>query len=312
VGFAFIRIRAHARASRCLPSVALQWEVPIAAETRTESVHCGISTYLFHDQRLEREHLAAVAAQGFTAIELFALRTHFDYHDGAAVEALGEWLGRTGLALHSVHAPIAESFANGTWGSGLSIADKDRRAATMREAEAALAIARRIPFPHLVVHVGTADEYAKAPHDNNVEQARRSLEELHALAEPLGVKLALEVIPNKLSSVDGLIRLIEDLELDDAGLCLDFGHAFIMDDVVDAIEAASGHLHMTHVNDNGGRGDDHLVPFQGRIDWPAALFATRKVGYEGLFLFEVAGSPPEEILRRTRRACERFEEILAS
>ena len=258
-------------------------------------MHCGVSTYLFHDQRLTRDQLAAVAAHGFTAIELFALATHFDYHDAAAVDALAGWLAETGLSLHSVHAPIAESFANGAWGPGLSFADRDRRTAAMREAEAALGIARRIPFPYLVVHVGTADEYVKAPHDNNLEQARRSIEDLHALAAPLGVKLALEVIPNRLSSVGGLIRLIDDLEIDDAGLCLDFGHAFIMDDLVDAIEEASGHLLMAHLSDNGGRGDDHRVPFEGRIDWPAALFATRKVGYEGLWLFEVAGSPPASL-----------------
>lgn len=275
-------------------------------------MHRGISTYLFHDQRLTREHLAAVAAQGFTAIELFALRSHLDYHDSAAVGALGDWLAETGLSLHSVHAPIAESFSKGEWAAPLSFADKERRAATMREAEAALSIARTLPFRYLVVHVGTPDEFAAAPHDNSLEQARRSLEDLRALAAPLGVRLALEVIPNKLSSVDSLIRLIDDLELDDAGLCLDFGHAFLMDDVVDAIETASGHLCMTHISDNAGRGDDHLVPFEGRIDWPAALFAARKVGYEGLFLFEVAGPGPEDVLRRARRACERFEEILAS
>jgi sugar phosphate isomerase/epimerase len=275
-------------------------------------VHRGISTYLFHDQRLTREHLAEVAAHGFTAIELFALRSHFDYHDPAAVAALGGWLGETGLSLHSVHAPIAESFANGAWASALSIADKDRRAVTMREAEAALSIARSLPFRYLVVHVGTPGEFAKTPHDNSMEQARRSLEELHALAAPLGVTLALEVIPNALSSASTLIRLIDDLGLDDAGLCLDFGHAFLMDDVVDAIETASGHLCTTHISDNAGRADDHLVPFEGRIDWPAALFATRKVGYEGLFLFEVAGPATQDILRRARRACERFEEILAS
>lgn len=275
-------------------------------------MHRGISTYLFHDQRLTREHLAAVAAQGFTAIELFALRSHFDYHDPAAVAALGGWLGETGLSLHSVHAPIAESFANDAWTSALSIADKDRRLVTMRELEAALSIARSLPFRYLVVHVGTPSEFAKTSHDNSMEQARRSLEELHALASPLGVTLALEVIPNALSSADTLVRLIDDLELEDAGLCLDFGHAFLMDDVVDAIETASGHLCMTHISDNAGRDDDHLVPFEGRIDWPAALFAMRKVGYEGLFLFEVAGPAPQDILRRARRACERFEEILAS
>ena len=45
----------------------------------------GISTHLFHDRRLERDHLAQIASYGFEAIEVFATRTHFDYHDEAAV-----------------------------------------------------------------------------------------------------------------------------------------------------------------------------------------------------------------------------------
>jgi sugar phosphate isomerase/epimerase len=47
---------------------------------------------------------------------------------------------------------------------------------------------------------------------------------------------------------------------------------------VDAIETASGALVTTHVHDNRGTADDHLVPFEGRIDWEQALFACQKVG----------------------------------
>ena len=49
----------------------------------------GISTHLYHDRRLEREHLAQIAGYGFEAIELFATRSHFDYRDAAAVDRAG-------------------------------------------------------------------------------------------------------------------------------------------------------------------------------------------------------------------------------
>jgi sugar phosphate isomerase/epimerase len=277
-------------------------------------VRFGISTHLFHDKRLSRDHLVEIAGHGFEAIELFATRTHFNYHDQASIETLARWLSETGLRLHSVHAPIAESLVDGTWGTGLSLAwsDRERRARALAESEAALVIARRIPFEFLVLHLGTPDSYAPAG-DNSAEAARRSVEDLHALALPLGVRLALEVIPNRLSSVAALQRLLDDeLELRDAGMCLDTGHAHLMDDTVSAIEEASGHLFTTHIHDNHGRDDDHLVPFDGEIDWPQVLFGLQKVGYDGVFLFEVAGgASPRDVLERTRRACRRFEEILA-
>ena len=70
----------------------------------------GISTHLYHDRRLERGHLAQIAGYGFETIELFATRSHFDYHDDAAVAELGRWLGETGLTLNSIHAPITDVF----------------------------------------------------------------------------------------------------------------------------------------------------------------------------------------------------------
>ena len=51
-------------------------------------MHFGISTHLYHEQRLGRDHLAQVAGYGFEALEVFATRTHFDYHDPAAIEKL--------------------------------------------------------------------------------------------------------------------------------------------------------------------------------------------------------------------------------
>jgi len=274
----------------------------------------GISTHLFHDVPLAREHLVDIGARHLDAIELFATRSHFDYRDQDAIGRLDGWLAETGLGLHSVHAPITTSLAGGVWGQTLSNASNDLRAREFAVAEtvAALEIARRIPFSFLVLHLGVPTSLADTEGVNTFEAARRSLEEIHAVASPLGVRLALEVIPNALSSPDRLVTLLEDeLELPDVGLCLDYGHAFIMGDLVDAIESVAGHLLTTHVHDNGGTSDDHLLPFDGAIDWGAALMATQKVGYDGTLMFELAGAgSPHAVLDRTRHVRARFNELI--
>jgi sugar phosphate isomerase/epimerase len=278
-------------------------------------VEFGLSTHVFHHERLSREHLEAIAAHGFSCVEVFATKTHFDYHDPRAIDALASWLEATHLTLHSVHAPIVESYVDGVWGPALSnaISDSGARAHTLAETRAALGVAARVPFSCFVVHLGQPDGQSPPPNDNQRDAARRSVEDIaNAVAAAPGVQLALEVIPNRLSNVDGLVRLMEDLELDDAGLCLDFGHAFIMDDLVDVIESASGQMVTTHIHDNDGKHDTHLAPFEGRIDWPRALFAAQKVGYEGVWMMELANtSTPAEVLRKARHACQRFREILA-
>lgn len=271
----------------------------------------GVSTHLFHEHRLTREHLVHIAAHGFETVELFATRAHFDYHATSAVEQLAEWLSDTRLELHSVHAPIVDALRAGTWVgsySNASVSDTRRKAA-LAETEAALNVARLIPFRYLVVHLGMPAVQQVPEGDNHAGAARRSIEDIVAMAASVNVKVAIEVIPNPLSGASLLARLIEDhLEGIDVGVCLDYGHAHLMGDLAEAIESLSGHLWTTHVHDNGGRTDDHLVPFAGRIDWNAAMMETQKIGYDGVLMLEVADTgDPVDVLRRSMKARERLD-----
>jgi sugar phosphate isomerase/epimerase len=274
----------------------------------------GVSTHLYHDQRLDREHLVEIAAHGFQCVEIFATRTHFDYHDGAAVRTLAEWLEDTRLVLNSMHAPVIASYHNGQWGEAFSNAatDDDRRKRALSESEAALAIAGTIPFRHLVVHLGVPDVARPDAGDNSRDAARRSIEALHDVASRAGVQLALEVIPNALSSAESLVALIEnDLDGLDVGICMDVGHAHIMGDLNDAIESCSGHIVSTHLHDNLRKSDDHLSPGEGSIDWPATLMELQKVGYDGVWMFEVGNtSTPKAVLAKVEGARRRFESLL--
>lgn len=274
----------------------------------------GISTHLFHEARLDRAHLAAIAGAGFDTIELFATRSHFDYHDGAAIAGLSSWLLETGLRLDSVHAPITFRLGPGHTGPTLSnaAADKEARQAAVREAGLALEIARRIPYDTLVVHLGQP-EGASGAGDNSRGAAAQSAEEICRLAAPLGVRVAFEVIPNALSTPAALVTLLEhDLEAPHAGICMDFGHAHLMGEVADAVEIAAEHLIATHVHDNRGRSDDHLAPFLGTINWDMALMSLQKIGFDGTYLLELAGAgSPATVLAEAQQARQRFERTLA-
>jgi sugar phosphate isomerase/epimerase len=276
----------------------------------------GVSTHLFHELRLTREHLVHIAAHGFETVELFATRAHFDYHDDAAALQLAEWLSDTRLELHSVHAPIVEAIRDGKWVGAFSTAsgDEARRKAAVAEITAALDIARRIPFRYLVVHLGMPAGGQLPPRENQPDAARRSVEEIVALAAARSVKVALEIMPNPLSSGAALTRLIEDqMEDVDVGVCLDYGHAHLMGDLGETIETLSGHLWTTHVHDNGGRRDDHLVPFAGSIDWDVAMMTTQKIGYDGVLMLEVTDTgDPVDVLKRSAKARERLEKTFVT
>ena len=274
----------------------------------------GISTHLYHDRRLERSHLAQIAGYGFETIELFATRSHFDYRSEAAVAELGRWLTETELTLNSIHAPIMDVFGGAGPRTTYSnaVAANDRREAAVREAEAALGIARTIPCDLIVLHLGTPAKM-KNTDDNHRAAAVRSLDEICRKAEPLGVRVAVEVIPNRLSDPASLVAMLDDeLDAGRPGICLDFGHAHLMGDVADAVETVAEHVIATHVHDNHGREDEHLVPYRGSIDWDQALVTMQKIGYEGTYLLELANTgDAASVLEEARRARERFERTLA-
>ena len=276
----------------------------------------GISTHLFHDRRLAREHLVDIAAHGFEAVEVFATRSHFDHRDAAAVRELGEWLADTRLEFYSMHAPIVEAMKGSQWIGPFSNAagDETRRKAAIEETRAALEVARVVRYRYLVVHLGVPDAEHPSAADNHPAAARRSAEEITSLAAAVGVRIAVEVIPNVLSTPAALTTLIEDeLEGVDAGVCLDYGHAHLLGDLAEAVEMISGHVLSTHVHDNRGMRDEHLVPFAGSIDWDVAMMATQKIGYDGPLMFEVANTGnPVEVLGRIATARERLEKMFVT
>jgi len=273
----------------------------------------GVSSHLYVGDRLDREHLVEIAAHGFDAIEVFALRSHFDYRDRRSAVALAEWLDDTRLRLHSMHSPIAAKYSNGKWDNGYSIAsaDEEKRKAAVEEAIATLDVASTVPYNVLVQHCGVPIPYAAAG-DNSRTSLVKSLEELSPVAQRHGVRIAIEVIPNELSTAAALVELLEsEIDASALGICMDVGHARMMGDVVDAIETCSGHVITTHLHDNRGRTDDHLVPGKGVIDWDGTLLAFQKVGYDGVWMFELAvAAERKPILEQAAKARERFESLL--
>ena len=234
----------------------------------------GISTHLYHDQRLGRDHVVEIAAHGFETVEIFANRPHLDLADEPAMAELVESLRDAGLRPHSVHAPDRRVARERRVGSAALDCERRRAArARTRWKRSNSRSGSRTGSAHRSSSCTWACPTSQQPRpdDNRPDAARRSVEALADVAAPLGVRLALEVIPNRLSTAEQLVRLIEeDLELPDLGVCFDFGHAQLAGDLLDAIETLSGHVVTTHVHDNRGRTDDHLLPFEGRIDWDAA------------------------------------------
>lgn len=277
-------------------------------------VRFGLSTHLFHGDRLTRDHLARIAGHGFDLVEIFATRTHVDYHDAEHVDEIRRWLDELRLEAWSVHAPITDGFTGGVWGRAYSNASKQAatRDEAVRETLAAVAAARTLGARVIVLHLGIPHGQPIPADDNDAGAVRRALAPIAAACDEAGVRLALEVIPNELATADAVLGWLQsDLELGRAGACLDVGHAHLTGGAPEAADTLSGDIITTHIHDNAGRSDDHLLPFKGTIDWPATLFGLVKAGYAGPLMFELPDhGDADRTLAGAVEARRRLETIL--
>lgn len=72
------------------------------------------------------------------------------------------------------------------------------------------------------------------------------------------------------------------------GACYDFGHGNLTGGHHRQNLAILGsRLRATHVNDNRGTADEHLMPFFGTTDWRDAMHSLRDIGYAGELTYEI-------------------------
>src|SRR5258708_33591816 len=76
-----------------------------------------LSTYLFVSRKLTPELLAQIKESGFSALEIFCSRGHFDYGSKQEIATVKSALEAYRLTLNSMHAPTSRDLS-ATRGSG--------------------------------------------------------------------------------------------------------------------------------------------------------------------------------------------------
>jgi sugar phosphate isomerase/epimerase len=235
-----------------------------------------LSTYLFVSKKLTPEVLAEVRNAGFQAIELFASRGHFDYTNKQEVRLLGQVLADNRLQLASLHAPTCRDFGpNREGGTPLSIAEVERvrRIEAMDEFKRAIDVAEDLPFARMVLHMGGHRDSADP---RKRDAAFSSLEHLVLHAKHAGVALCVENTTSEMGEPAYLRAFLEETRLHGLRFNFDIGHAHLADGpederVATSFEAMREQIVSAHIHDNLGDKDAHLPPYDGSIDWLAAL-----------------------------------------
>jgi sugar phosphate isomerase/epimerase len=90
------------------------------------------------------------------------------------------------------------------------------------------------------------------------------------------------------SSAEELAALADSYQGARVGVCWDTGHAHrVYTDQIPAIKKLGPRIKATHINDNIGTTDLHLLPFLGTVPWEGVMETFREIGYEGDLIYEI-------------------------
>jgi len=270
-----------------------------------------LSTYRYVNQALGPELLGSIARAEISAIELFCGAGHFGYASPQSVREFGGWLREYGLRLQSLHAPTERGSGVGR-GTGVPISISDperiRRVDAVDEVKRALEIAETVPFQFLVQHVATSRQPADP---RNLDAAFSSLEHLVLFAKQRGVTIAIENTPNEFCSAESLVGLIKQTRLNDLRFCFDIGHAHIGEGVPAAFDLMRDRVVTVHLHDNSGEKDEHLLPFEGTVDWDAVAAALSAAPESPALVVELKKrAPGAPSLDQIRAAFDKLEKHL--
>jgi sugar phosphate isomerase/epimerase len=93
-------------------------------------------------------------------------------------------------------------------------------------------------------------------------------------------------------------------------ICFDTGHAHLTGGIDAAFRSLHERIAVVHLHDNHGEKDEHLLPYEGEIDWAQAVPGFRAAGEQFPVLFELSWERNEpNVLARIREVTDRFANI---
>ena len=132
-------------------------------------------------------------------------------------------------------------------------------------------------------------------------------------AEKLGVQVAFE----NCHDASFLIRTLEYFAgADCVGFCYDSGHEACRGYGYEFLPLVGDRLICTHIHDNDMVDDLHLIPFDGKIDWPRVMRQLKECHYKGPLTLELRygkfyeGIPETDFLQKSFEAVKRLRDMM--
>ncbi|PKK86408.1 MAG: hypothetical protein CVT48_01320 [Thermoplasmata archaeon HGW-Thermoplasmata-1] len=216
-------------------------------------------------------------AEHFEIFEILADANFLPERIGNTIE---DTLSPFGLRIQ-LHAPMSD----------INIASLNPR---MRELSIGIVIetmelARRIEASAVTFHPGSLSPMGKFSLERVIDLNRDAVSRISSAADDLGVKIALENMPNLWVTICKEPRELEEaIGGSSSGFCFDIGHSNSTSGPRSFLESdfLMSRLANMHLHDNNGDGDPHMAIGEGGIDFDSAIKKILGCGYRGNFVIE--------------------------
>lgn len=262
-------------------------------------MNVGSMSILFREQLGTQEHISytesmrRIRAAGFESVDLnlcqlcaFKTDLHRDDWEKYAQE-MKRTADELGLRLPQCHLPFRSGKVK--WKT------PEEWDFYCKMVYRAIDVAVYMGFPWAVLHAEpmrekdlTKQQKAAANHDLNDPFIEYALKK--------GLNIALENVRSTkkgplvdyCSEAEDLAELIDSYHDERVGACWDTGHAnATYTDQWEPLHVIGKRLRCTHIDDNRGTDDLHLLPFDGTVKWDRVMGALRDIGYPGDLILEV-------------------------
>ncbi|MBO5312897.1 MAG: sugar phosphate isomerase/epimerase [Clostridia bacterium] len=231
----------------------------------------GVST----PHKIDEEMFKKYNEAGITHMEISVGKEECDKLD---FQLLSAWAKKYNVCLHSFHLPF--------WPFDVIDISKESIAKSSVEYLSRFIIeGSKIGIDKYIIHP-SGEPIEESDRERRMECAKKSLSILAELADRYNSVICVENLPRTCMGRDS----DDILELLSAHpklvACFDTNH-LLGEDPVRFIERVGGKIVTTHISDYDFKNERHWLPGEGEVDWKSILEAFSKIGYSGVWLYEI-------------------------
>jgi sugar phosphate isomerase/epimerase len=184
---------------------------------------------------------------------------------------------KIGITVNGVHIPYG-------WDWDLSDLDPKILAIAMHKIKVVIN-STSVLSPRCYILHGSFEPIDPLTRADRLDTLKKSVATISAFTDKT---ICLEVLPRTclLNTSNEIIEVVDAIGLPNVKVCVDVNH-FLQEKSEDGVLNIGNRIFTTHISDHDYVNERHWLPGKGKIDWLKLIANLEKIGYNGVFNYEL-------------------------